>query len=134
MRSSKFLIDIISSIPVYIVHLLSRTHSSFMLIKLLKLARILRFRKLISYMRINKGFKMTLRLFKLLLFLFIYLHFITCSWWWLINVDENWAPIPFNIKSNPTVFYDINPSRAYFYCFYTALYTLVGMEMLPNYI
>lgn len=50
----------------------------------LKLGRILRLSKIIRFLRTTNDIKASLRIFKMVLFLMVYLHCYTCSWWVIV--------------------------------------------------
>ena len=50
----------------------------------LKLVRVMRLSKIITYLRSTEEFKAFLKLNKLIFFLIIYLHTFACLWWWMI--------------------------------------------------
>lgn len=72
----KFWVDILASIPFDFIELFIKSNSgfTFQMFGLLKLIRILRLSRLITYMNIKDEVKMSLKLFKLVFFLIMYLH------------------------------------------------------------
>ena len=59
---------------------------------ILKLGRILRLSKIIRYLRTTNDVKASLRIFKMVLFLLVYLHCYTCMWWFLVLRTKQWMP------------------------------------------
>jgi heme/copper-type cytochrome/quinol oxidase subunit 4 len=87
----RFIIDVISSIPF---DALIGTHSDKLkLISILKLARIFRFTRIISFLNATEDFKLSLKLFKLIFYLVIYLHLQACAWFFFTNLDKEWFPL-----------------------------------------
>ena len=66
----------------------------FDFISCLKLVRVLRLGKLISYLNESDDFKLQLRLFKLIFFFLLYIHITSCTWH-IMNVyyGSEWEPL-----------------------------------------
>lgn len=94
--SGKFWIDLLASIPFDIITIFFSEVDSgsftFQLFGLLKLVRILRLSRLITYMNLQDDVKMSLRLGKLIFFLIIYIHCVGCVWFFIVKQNENWIP------------------------------------------
>lgn len=58
----------------------------------LKLGRILRLSKIIRFLRTTNDVKASLRIFKMVLFLMVYLHCYTCGWWVIVISSKKWIP------------------------------------------
>lgn len=87
----RFLIDVISSIPF---DALIDSHSDKLkLVSILKLARIFRFTRIISFLNATEDFKLSLKLFKLVFYLVIYLHLQACAWYFYTKQDKVWFPL-----------------------------------------
>jgi uncharacterized membrane protein len=73
----KFIVDLMSAIPFDSLVRLS-SGSSYVdilsLFSILRLLRVLRFTKIIAYMNTTENVKLSLKLFKLIFYLAIYLH------------------------------------------------------------
>jgi hypothetical protein len=70
--NGRFIIDVISSIPL---EALIDTHSNKLkLVSIFKLSRIFRFTRIISFLNATEDLKLSLKLFKLIFYLVIYLH------------------------------------------------------------
>lgn len=133
LMDGRFAIDLVASIPVDLVLLLVKSDNSFIqLIKLLKLVRIMRLSKIILAMRIKDRTKIILRICKLILYIIIYLHFLACIWFIVIVEDEIWIPNTDSILPEGSLFYDLSPVDQYGYCFYIAVNSLVGIEIMPQ--
>ena len=93
---SRFLIDLIASIPIdniADIFVSSENISTLNLITLLKLVRVLRLGRLISVMKVKDDIKLSLRLFKLVFFLTLYLHCQGWLWYYIIVKDHTWIPM-----------------------------------------
>jgi hyperpolarization activated cyclic nucleotide-gated potassium channel 2 len=105
----RFWIDLLSSIPFEYIELLYSASSNgslvFSLISLLKLFRILRLSRVISYLNVRNEFKISLRLIKLIFFLILYIHCTGCIWFYIINQKKVWVP-PFDYMFVGTDYYE----------------------------
>jgi hypothetical protein len=73
----RFFFDLLAAVPFeFISNLMSADNSlnRFGLFSLLKIIRVLRFTKVISFLNTTESVKLSLRLFKLIFYLIIYLH------------------------------------------------------------
>ena len=77
MCQGRFTIDIIASLPIDIILLIAnRDSKAFRFIKLVKLTRLFRLGRIISYMRTKKSITFTLRILQTILFLFLAIHWL----------------------------------------------------------
>jgi hypothetical protein len=102
------------------------------LLSLLKLFRVLRLAKLITYMNASDSVKHSLKIFKLIFYLVIYIHCQACAWFYFTNYDKTWYPLN-EILLDHRVIYDDKVSILYQYTFsvYHSVNLLLGDEMLP---
>lgn len=130
----RFWIDLLASIPIdflsFIFQIDSNKSSTFQLFGLLKLFRIFRLSKLITFLKLKDDMKMSLKLMKLIFFLFMYLHIVACIWFYLVKQDETWMP-PFEDNSGVHLY---DEGNLYQYCtslYYTVL-LLTGNDLMPQ--
>lgn len=69
-------------------------------LSMLKIVRILRFTKVISYLNATETVKLSLKLAKLIFYLMIYLHWQACAWFYYTKWDRTWFPITDLIKND----------------------------------
>ena len=84
-----FLIDSLATIPF---DLFVPSQNEIEIFGILKLGRILRLSKIIRYLRTTNDVKASLRIFKMVLFLSVYLHCYTCLWWQIVKNTKKWIP------------------------------------------
>lgn len=60
---------------------------------ILKLGRVLRLSKIILFLSSTEDVKASLMIFKMVLFLIIYVHCYACIWWQLNKDDMVWHPV-----------------------------------------
>ena len=85
---STFIIDILATAPFDLFF----PDADVEILGILKLGRILRLSKIIRYLRTTNDVKASLRIFKMVLFLMVYLHCYTCMWWFLVLRNKLWMP------------------------------------------
>lgn len=56
------------------------------------MGRVLRLNKIIQFLKSAENIKASLKIFKMVLFLFIYLHIFTCYWWSIVKETKSWIP------------------------------------------
>lgn len=119
----QFTIDILATLPFDTIGevLFQSDEVFFKFFGALKLVRVLRLSKIITYLKSTEEVKAFLKLIKLIFFLMIYLHTFACMWWMLVSDAEEWIP-PMNFRDEDW-FYVYNQSI--FYRYFVALHTSV---------
>lgn len=59
----------------------------------MKLLRIMRFTRVISFMSAVESVKLSLKLIKMIFYLIVYLHIQACAWFFYTNWDRTWYPL-----------------------------------------
>jgi len=81
----KFLIDLISAIPFEVLGKVFKNTNEFSLwieiFSMIKIVRILRLGDIITHLNLKNEVKTTLRLLKLVFFIFLFIHCLACSWY-----------------------------------------------------
>jgi hypothetical protein len=89
----QFSVDLLATIPFDSLAELIWTRISYIkFLGALKLVRVMRLSKIISYLRTTEEVKATLKLFKLVFFLILYIHCFGCMWWFLVKSTKSWIP------------------------------------------
>jgi hypothetical protein len=71
----RFLIDLVASLPLDSMIVTDANVSiQFRIVQIFKLSRILRFTKIISFLNATENVKLSLKLFKLIFYLIVYIH------------------------------------------------------------
>ena len=83
-------------------------------------------------MRTRGDIKIYLRLFELLLFLFIYIHLCACCWWLNVSLDKAWIPPCQTVFYPPVDIYAEWLWTQYWISFYYSAFMLVGGEIYPR--
>lgn len=97
---------------------------------MIKINRILRFTKVISFLNTTDSVKFSLRLFKLIFYLIIYLHWQACAWFFYTKQDRMWFPITELIEGVDT-FYDHGITYTYCFSIWHSVSILDGADMVP---
>ena len=100
------------------------------ILSLFKIIRVLRFTKVISYLNTTDDVKWSLKFFKLVFYLIIYLHWQACAWFYYTNYDKNWFPLMDIILKNYN-FYEESVTFRYCFSFWHSVEILVGADMVP---
>lgn len=87
--SGRLFVDLAASIPFEEIYILfsdegQTDQKATQLLGLLKLVRLLRLGRIIRYMKFKQGLKVGIRMFQLLLFLCLLIHWIACVWYIII--------------------------------------------------
>lgn len=137
----RFWIDLLASLPLEMISLLFVgvfSSSTLKLFGMFKLVRLLRLGRMITYMKVNRSFKFSMKLIQLLFLLLLMLHWIACFWYMTTGgeirdlANKSWFP-PKDLDLNRTLlFRTTNRAVEYFLLFYYAVLTLVGNEMMPT--
>lgn len=89
---NEFIIDLLATFPFDLIVQMDSSNKRHwtQIFQIMKLNRLLRFRKIVQYMRaviVIKGF---LHILKIILFLFIYLHCFACFWFMAVEYNMVW--------------------------------------------
>ena len=122
----RFYSDLVASIPFDILQWIADLDSGYNLLKLLKLFRISKLGSIIMSLRIREDVKTPMKIVKLVMLIFIYLHCIACGWTVLVFVEKDWSTV------STENYYEANATHRYAFAMYMAISTLVGMEILPT--
>lgn len=98
----------------------------------LKLVRVLRLNKIITYLRSTEEFKAFLKLSKLIFLLIMYLHCFACVWWVIVSDKAYWIP-PMNY--NDADFYYVHKQGIvyqYFVALHAAVLLTTGNDVGPR--
>ena len=72
--------------------LFGKNHKAYQAFGLLKLGRVLRLNKIISYLNVEEDIKAIMKFSKMMLGLTIYIHIFACLWWMIIKENKTWIP------------------------------------------
>jgi hypothetical protein len=131
----QFTIDFLSAIPFDLLlggAVGDENENQFLsFIKSLKLFRVLRLNRLITYMNSTDDVKHSLRLLKLFFMILLIVHVEACLWFYLVNQQHEWRPTQYYERSDGTQFYEDDWSTQYMYSFYNLMLVLFGTDLIP---
>jgi hypothetical protein len=90
----QFWLDLCATVPIdaLIELFVSNENPAFEMFGILKLGRVLRLNKIIQYLNVEEDIKASMKITKMVLFLFIYIHLYACLWWITVKFDKSWVP------------------------------------------
>ena len=130
----RFWVDLLATIPFDTIGSLmfsSANTSLLQLFSLLKLARVLRLSRIIAYLNVGNEIKMSLKLFKLVFFLLLYLHCLGCAWYLIVDQERDWIP-PLDYVYVTTTYFDQDINYKYWMGLYHAVLLLTGNDIGPR--
>jgi CRP-like cAMP-binding protein len=110
-----FFIDLVACIPFYVLEdvMPSGFSSGTRLTRLLRLTRLT---KLLTKMKATQSVKNSIKLVQMIIYLILMRHWISCIWYTVIYIDQNWHP--FRIPAED--FYDESVWLQYSFSFFIA--------------
>lgn len=130
----QFTVDILATLPFDSIgeSLFSSDNATFKVFGALKLVRVLRLSKIITYLRSTEEFKAFLKLNKLIFFLIIYLHCFGCIWWMIVSSAQQWIP-PMNFNDDDWYYvYKQSIYYQYFVALHAAVLLTTGNDCGPR--
>ena len=104
--AGRFWVDLCASIPFEIFVIFFQEGSSQLkFFGMLKLVRLMRLGRMVSFLKANKSFKLGIILVQLLFILLLVLHWIACLWYLCIGGNNTWNP-PKDVDWDKTIIYD----------------------------
>ena len=104
----------------------------FKVLGAMKLVRVMRLNKIITYLRSNEQVKALLKLLKLIFFLVLYLHCFGCVWYLMVNAQKMWVPpMNYNDKDYYMV-YNQTLAYRYFVSLHTSVMLTTGNDVGPR--
>lgn len=114
----RLIIDVLAAAPFDLLgEVFNLNHSALKFFGLLKLIRILRVSRIITYLNFKDDVEITLRYVKIIFFLIIYIHCYSCFWFYIVNIDQTWLP-PADFNRGYTTLYFDAWYNQYFDCLY----------------
>ena len=129
----RFGIDLIASMPLELVAVIFSTTDSGNLkfLSMLKLVRLLRLGRMITFLKANQKLKFSMKIGQLVFFVLLINHWINCLWYVVTEEDKSWFP-PKDLDLRETDAYSAEPFTQYILFYYYAILLLVGNEILPT--
>lgn len=132
LRTGKFFVDFVANFPSgFVTSLAGRYNPYIRLLKLFRLPRVSEIANFITLTQARDNVKLLLRISKLVLYMYIYLHFSACAWYVIVIENGVWIPVA-DVILETSPFHKEAPGYQYAYCFYVAVCALVGIEVYPQ--
>ena len=130
---SRFWIDLFATIPfdTIVELILSQTSNELQTFGILKLIRIARLNKIVTYMNVKEDVKIYLKLAKMFFFLSIYFHILGCLWFYMVSVQKKWIP-PLDTIYPTTTFYQQDLWYQYWMSVYHAILIETSNDIAPR--
>lgn len=90
VKGGRFAVDLIASIPLEVIGDFaggSINKGTLKLIGLIKLTRLLRLGKIVTYVKMKKSFKHGIRIILLAIYLFLIIHWFACGAYYVFNMN-----------------------------------------------
>lgn len=128
----RFPIDFVASLPIEFVQLvLDSNNGNFKFLGMMKLVRLLRLGRMVSFLKANQKLKFSIKAGQLIMFVFLITHWINCLWYFVVTTDEKWFP-PKDQDKKKTEAYEGTKLDRYLLFYYYGVLTLVSNELLPT--
>ena len=102
--------------------------SNLQIMSMMKIIRILRLSRLITYLNSAEDIKLSLRLVQTLFLIFLYIHITACLWYLIVKESDTWDPD--RGLTNNFMTYDFGDK--FFITFYTSILALCGNDIYPS--
>lgn len=131
-----FAIDILSLFPFDVIvawtgNQLSRYYFLTLLVSLLKINKLFRASDIIRNWEVHEDVKAWAKIFKLFVYLFLWVHFNACIWFIVVNETKVWTTILSNYKVVQN-FYELDYFSQYYICFYYGVWLTLGNQVSPR--
>lgn len=103
--------------------------TQFKIFDLLKLIRLLRLGRIITYLKVKQNIKVGFRIVQLLIMLLLLVHWVGCLWFLIVD-GSNWMP-PVDANYGSTTFYEQSIGRQYVVLYYYGILLLLGSDIFP---
>ena len=130
---NQFLIDFLATVPFdTFAELILGDAGFFKFLGALKLVRVMRLSKVITYLRSTEETKAILQLCKLVFYLIMYVHCFGCGWWLIVVRKSAWIP-PYLYGSYEELHvYDMDNFSQYSACLHAAMLLMTGNDVGPR--
>ncbi|CAI2370830.1 unnamed protein product [Moneuplotes crassus] len=129
----RFVIDLIASFPFDIILLIINQDSRYFgALRMVKLTRLFRLGRIITFLRTRKSITYTLRIGQVIFLLFICIHWFNCFWFTIISIDDNWYP-PKDLDFKYTIMFNSSNYDEYVLTYYYATaFSIMTNESYPT--
>lgn len=131
-----FIIDVLATVPIYelFCYFFDNIGSQVQLFAMLKLVRVLRLQRVITFMNTTDDVKLTLQLVKTSFYLILFIHVAACLWFSIVKEDEKWKPGQTKLfgESGKNLYHNFEPLEQLLIILYTSVLALCGNDIYPQ--
>jgi hypothetical protein len=127
----RFWIDMLASLPIEMLELLFGSNANFKFLGMIKLIRLLRLGRMITFMKANQKLKLGMKIFQLIFMLIMCIHWINCAWYYVTVIEKTWFPAK-DLDFGETIVFNSGEGDQYILLFYYAVLTLVANDLIPT--
>jgi hypothetical protein len=98
------------------------------LLGLLKMVRMLRLGRIVTFMKMQNNAKLAFRIGSLLGMQLLIIHWLGCVWFLFVQKRGSWIPV-YDANAGETNFYDYSAIRQYSVMVYYSVQMIVGSEL-----
>ena len=107
---------------------------------MLKLTRLLRLGRMVSYIQVNQNFKFGMKMFQMFIIILVYLNLVACIWikfltennHLLEETDEGFISMPEKLKLTNTEYEEGKDSFRYNVMLFMTLFNILGNDISPT--
>ena len=132
---SVFFIDLLATLPLeeILMAVFDQENRFYKLFSLLKIGRLLKLEKIISYLNVEEHVKQFINLCKMILFLVIYIHCFACMWWYMATLEPVWVIPKFQVTDDFYQMYHFDSvSSRYLTSIYMSVNLIGGNDQSPR--
>ena len=98
---------------------------------MLKLVRLMRLGRMVTFLKANKSLKLSMILVQLLFILILIIHWIACLWLIVVDQSHSWFPTK-DLDWSESEIYTSTPSIRYLLFFYYSVMFIVSNDLCPT--
>lgn len=130
--NGRFWIDLLASLPLEVIALIPvGSNQNLKILGILKIIRLLRLGRMISFLRTQQKLKFSIKIFQLMFLLLTTVHWAAWIWCFVTSKNESWLPAK-DLDSQQTFAYSGDMIYRYLLFYYYSLLTLTGTELIPT--
>jgi hypothetical protein len=134
----RLIIDLLASFPFEIVagwFSSDESNTNFSLLALLKLTRMLRLGRMISYFQINQNFKFGMKMLQMFIIILVYLNLVACIWIRILSpqdTTDDQILLPQKLKFTNEQFENDGDQFKFVLMLFMTLFNIMGNDISPT--
>ena len=127
----RFIVDLMASLPLEVMESIFGTNENLKFLGMLKLIRLLRLGRMITFLKANRKLKFGMKILQLIFMLLMCIHWMNCAWYYITVINKTWFP-PKDIDFRETKLFNSSYLDEYIMMYYYGMLTLVANELIPT--